>query len=200
MENKYFKYKSKYLNLKKHNHNNLNEEFTFLNMKGGVNVVENLDERDEMLLEKVNAFVNEHCNDEFPLGTGMLHESGHIIYGVSIKNPMGNDVHGEHAAISAARVFDKDKTKYVSIVSLTRSEDRNYKIKAPCGICRELLRYHYPNMYSLVPHPITKKIVKVISKYLLPYPYMSTKLPEESKLEEQNVFINPTVDINRVER
>jgi hypothetical protein len=50
-------------------------------------------------------------------------------------------------------------------------------------------------MYSLVPHPITKKIVKVISKYLLPYPYISTKLPEESKLEEQNVFINPAVDI-----
>ncbi len=82
MESKYLKYKSKYLNLKTYNHQNNNlEDFSILNMEGGANVVENLDDRDQMLLEKVNAFVNEHCNEEFPLGTGMLHESGNIIYG-----------------------------------------------------------------------------------------------------------------------
>ena len=66
--------------------------------------------------------------------------------------------------------------------------NNTYKIKSPCGICRELLRYHYPNLYIIVPYNleitiITKKnfsnLKKIRSKYLLPYPYVSSKLPEK---------------------
>lgn len=177
---KYVKYKNKYNQLK-------SELMTFTG--GGQNIVEELNEQDNILLEKLNKFVNENCNSDYPLATGMFHESGTIIYGISSKNPMGYDVHGEHAAIGQARIFDKDKSKYLTIVSMTKSDDGKYKVKAPCGICRELLRYHYPNMYAIVPHPITKKLVKVVIKYLLPYPYMSTKLPDEAKLEEHTDFI-----------
>jgi len=118
-----------------------------------------------------------------------MHESGVIVYGLSSKNPLGYDVHGEHSAISSARIFDKDKNKFNVLVSMTKSEDGNYKVKAPCGICRELLRYHYPNMYTIVPHPISKKLVKIMIKYLLPYPYMSSKVPEESKLDKHIDFV-----------
>ena len=193
MDSKYIKYKTKYLQLK----NNLNYElddaiFGSLFIGGGNdenNIVKELDEKDNILLEKLNEFVNKNCNNDYPLASGMMHESGVIVYGISSKNPMGYDVHGEHAVISAARIFDQDKSKYNAIVSLTKSDDGKYKVKAPCGICRELLRYHYPNMYAIVPHPITKKLVKVVNKYLLPYPYMSTKLPEESKLDKHIDFV-----------
>ncbi len=189
---KFIKYKNKYIQLK--NNQKLLEGGQKLNnieLFGGAkeNIVEELNEQDKILLEKLNKFVNDNCNPDYPLATGISHKDGNIIYGISCKNPMGYDVHGEHVAIGQARIYDQDKSKYLSIVSLTKSDDGNYKVKAPCGICRELLRYHYPNIYAIVPHPLTKKLVKVVLKYLLPYPYISTKLPEEAKLEEHVDFV-----------
>ena len=81
---------------------------------------------------------------------------------------------------------------------MTRSlpdEDGNniYKIKSPCGICRELLRYHYPDLYIIVPRDLNNvkikennfnDLIKIRSKYLLPYPYISSKLPEISKIND----------------
>jgi cytidine deaminase len=168
---KYNKYKNKYLQLK--------------NSIGGKyeeDIVMDLNDIDNKLLDEVNEFVKKHCNEDHPLCSGMMHKSGAVQFGLSSKCPMGNDVHGEHAVISQARIFDNNKDNYVSLVSMTFTG--NYKVKAPCGICRELLRYHYPNLPILVPNPITGKFVKIISKNLLPYPYVSTKLPENSKLTE----------------
>jgi cytidine deaminase len=169
---KYNKYKNRYLYIKN-------------NLEGGSkfeeNIVMELNEIDNKLLDEVNEFVKKHCNEDHPLCTGIMHKSGVVQFGLSSKCPMGNDVHGEHAVISQARIFDKEKDNYVSLVSMTYTG--NYKVKAPCGICRELLRYHYPNLPIIVPNPITGKFYKIISKNLLPYPYVSTKLPEKSKLE-----------------
>ncbi len=141
-----------------------------------------LDELDNKLLDELNEFVKKNCNEDHPLCTGIMHKSGVIQYGLCSKSPLGYDVHGEHAVLSQARLFDKEKDNYVSLVSMTHTG--NYKVKAPCGICRELLRYHYPNLPIIVPHPITGKFVKIISKNLLPYPYVSTKMPESAKLTE----------------
>ncbi len=178
MEEKYIKYKTKYLGLK--------ELFGGHSQETRIideSIVQELDAKDKILLDSLNRFVIKQCNEDHPLATGIMHESGEILYGLCSKSPLGYDVHGEHACISQAHIFDKNKENYCVLTSMSNSAP--YKVKAPCGICRELLRYHYPNLPIIVPHPnIPDKLVKVISKYLLPYPYVSTKLHDEAKWSE----------------
>jgi ribosomal protein S18 acetylase RimI-like enzyme/cytidine deaminase len=149
------------------------------------NVVEKLDEMDEILLKKTKEFMIEHCNSDHPLVAGMLHKNGHIVYGLSSTNPLGNDVHGEHSAISQAHIYDKNKENFISLVCMTppKNNDTKYRIKAPCGICRELLKQFYPNIYIIVPDNDPIQSVKIISKYLLPFPYVSSRVPVVEKLE-----------------
>ena len=186
-QEKYNKYKNKYLYLK-------NLEGGSKSNKYDDNIVMELDELDNKLLNELNEFVKKNCNEDHPLCTGIMHKTGVIQYGLSSKCPLGNDVHGEHAVLSSARLFDKNKENYVSLVSMTYTGE--YKVKAPCGICREVLRYHYPNLPIIVPDPITGKFVKIISKNLLPYPYVSTKLPENSKLSENIELVTKKIKKN----
>ena len=74
---------------------------------------------------------------------------------------------------------------------MTRTTDKKYKIKSPCGICRELIRFHYPDLYIIVPKctdVITvddinlNELIKIKAKYLLPFPYVSSKLPDDCKI------------------
>jgi cytidine deaminase len=160
--------------------------------------MEELTDNDIELLNQLYTFVNNKCNNEHPLASAILHKDNKIIYGLSSKSPLGYDVHAEHALVGNAYIYDDNSENFLSLVSMTRSlPDVNsndlYKIKAPCGICRELLRYHYPNLYIIVPRnseitTITKKnfndLIKIKSKYLLPYPYISSKLPALSKIKD----------------
>jgi cytidine deaminase len=172
---KYIKYKTKYLKLKNFNVNNqigsgyLEED-----------IIKELNKKDNILLKKLEEFVKDNCNEDYPLAAGILHKSGIIHYGLASKSPLAYDVHGEHAVLSQARIFDKNKQNYLSLVAISAKN----KLKAPCGICRELIRYHYPEIYVIVPHHKTGKLVKIMAKYLLPYPYVSTQLPEKSKLDD----------------
>ena len=155
------------------------------------NYVKELDDNDIMLIKRTYDFVMENCSDIHPLGTAILHNTTHIIYGLSSNSPLGYDVHGEHVVIGNSYVFDKNNKNFSSLVSLTRTNENKYKIKSPCGICRELLRYHYPDLYIIVPKStdvITvddnnfNELIKIKAKYLLPYPYISSKLPNDCKI------------------
>lgn len=170
---KYIRYKTKYLELK-----NMNNQIGSGYLEE--DVIKELDEQDNILIKKIEEFIKDNCNENYPLAAGILHNSGIIQYGLASLSPLGYDVHGEHAVLSQARIFDKNKKNYVSLVAISGKN----KLKAPCGICRELIRYHYPEIYVIVPHHKTGKLVKIMAKYLLPYPYVSTQLPEESKLDD----------------
>jgi len=158
-----------------------------------MNNIKELDDNDIFLIKKTYDFVIQNCNDNHPLGTGILHNTNHILYGISSNSPLGYDVHGEHVAIGNCHVFDKNNKNFCSLVSLTRTTDKKYKIKSPCGICRELIRYHYPDLYIIVPKctdVITvddnnfNELIKIKAKYLLPYPYISSKLPDDCKIKK----------------
>jgi cytidine deaminase len=160
--------------------------------------MEELTDNDIELLNQLYLFVNEKCNNDHPLASAIIHKDNKIIYGLSSKSPLGYDVHAEHALVGNAHIYDNNNDNFLSLISMTRSfqdidGNNTYKIKAPCGICRELLRYHYPNLYIIVPRNpeitiITKRnlndLIKIKSKYLLPFPYISSKLPLESKIED----------------
>jgi cytidine deaminase len=198
IQNKYLKYKNKYSNLQ----NTL--------MFGGT-IPENTTDEDMLLINNLYFFAKAYTDKEYhPLAVAMLHKSGQIIYSLASKSPMGNDVHGEHAIMSAAKIYDPDR-KFETIVCMTLHEKAyegerisidqvkhnikdeikleikidEYKIKSPCGICRELLKHHYPNISIIVnnPNKSTNKFVKIKTKYLLPYPYTSTKTLDISKYD-----------------
>ncbi len=149
-------------------------------------IVKNLSLEDYRLLDNLNIFINHYCNEDHPLATGFLHKDGTIIYGLSTKNPMGYDVHGEHSAVSQAHIYDQNPENYVTIVSMTKSKSKNkkYKFKGPCGICRELLRHLYPNCYVISPEHTKNIPKKIMCKYLLPFPYTSSKLRRKSMLNK----------------
>ena len=158
--------------------------------------MEELTDNDKELLIKLHLFVNDKCSNDHPLASAMLHKDNKIIFGLSSKSPLGYDVHGEHTLVGNSYMYDNDCNNFLSLVNMTRSlpdDDGNktYKIKSPCGICRELLRYHYPDLYIIVSRNLSNikikennfnDLIKIKSKYLLPYPYISSKLPEKSKI------------------
>lgn len=154
--------------------------------KENIRIVQNLSSEDYRLLDNLNVFINNYCTDDHPLATGFLHKNGTIVYGLSSKNPMGYDVHGEHSAVSQAHIYDQDSENYTTIVSMIKSKNKKnkYKFKGPCGICRELLRYLYPNAYIISPEHTKGIPKKILCKYLLPFPYMSSKLKKKSILNK----------------
>lgn len=158
----------------------------YIRKKENKTIVKNLSTEDYRVLDNLNVFINNYCDDDHPLATAFLHKDGTILYGLSSKNPMGYDVHGEHSAVSQAHIYDKNPENYITIVSMTKSDNKKckYKFKGPCGICRELLRHLYPNCYIISPEHNTGIPKKILCKYLLPFPYTSSKLKKKSMLNK----------------
>ena len=165
----------------------------------------NISESDINLIKNLKIFVTDKCNKEHPLACATNHSDGTFIYGISSNCPLGNDAHAESTLIANAFIYDINKNNFFSLVCMTKynkysdeNEENKYKIKAPCGICRELLRYHFPNLHVIVPkcsdtvlleeNELCDNLIKIKAKYLLPFPYVSTKLPIESKIKKNTVF------------
>ena len=66
--------------------------------------------------------------------------------------------------------------KLKTIVSLRGKLDPPV-VLAPCGTCRELLRFHYPNINVIILDESSEKheLFKIKAKYLLPFPYYKTR-------------------------
>jgi cytidine deaminase len=173
VELKYLKYKHKYDYIK-----------TFIG--GSESLTEQLNTNDLTLVESAIKFGEEHLDDKlYNLVAAIQHKDGTILYGLASRSPMSSsEVHGEESVISQARIYDKDRNNFKSLVCVTIS----VKFKSPCGSCRELLKHHFPNLDIIVPDykdpENIKKLVKIKSKYLLPYPYESGDTTPESKLGE----------------
>lgn len=181
----YLKYKEKYITLK----NNIISNGNSLEKYGGAceTLVKQLNEHDYKLVEAAVEFCNIHCDKDeealYPLVAAMIHRDGTIVYGLAAKGPLSNSVHGEHSVLTNARIKDHNRDNFMSLVCVSK----NLKFKSPCGNCRELLKHHYPNLDIIVPDlkepENTAKLVKIKSKYLLPYPYESGVTLKESKLD-----------------
>lgn len=164
----------------------------YLNKTGGAvpesskSLVEKLSVKDLTLIESAILFGEKHLDIEsYNLVAAMLHKDGTIIYGLAVRSPLSSsEVHGEESVISQARIYDHDSTNFISLVCITI----NVKFKSPCGSCRELLKHHYPNLDIIVPDVTDpenfEKLVKIKSKYLLPYPYQNGDIRPESKIDD----------------
>ena len=124
--------------------------------------------------------------EKFPVACGILDSNNKMFFGLSQSSPSGLNICAEPSAISNATLNSKTK-KFKSIVAI-RGKSEPMTILPPCGICRELLRFHYPNIDVIIMDESgeTDKILKLKAKYLLPYPYFKTRK------KEKNAFIEDT--------
>ena len=173
-KNKYLKYKNKYIKLK---------EINNIMKGGVEPIVKDLEEHDyDLLIDLYDIIISTKtgsdgkeykiigpeiqkgqpgCNEKneqylrHNLMAGMKHKDGPMVKGVSSKSPTGEGVHAEPVAASAAYLEDPTASSWISIACLVVPEEGKIqiKVKSSCGICREFLRYHYPNIYVITPDP-----------------------------------------------
>jgi len=193
---KYLKYRDKYLKLKEYS-KQYPKQIALYGGKGET-LLKPLTEGDFQLINELRKFVVANCNELYPLAAAILHKDGTILYGLAARSPLANNVHGEHAAVSQARIKDTNRNNFTTIVCMSVKQ----KFKSLCGNCRELIKHHYPNINIILPDPsekkvlpplpgsgsaseplVVQKLVKIKAKYLLPYPYESGETLPESELD-----------------
>lgn len=191
---KYLKYRDKYIKLKE-----CSKQFELYGGKGET-LTEPLTDIDLSVIAELRKFVTANCNELYPLAAAIRHKDGTILYGLAARSPLANNVHGEHAAVSQARIKDTNRNNFTTIVCISFRQ----KFKSLCGNCRELIKHHYPNIDVIIPDPsgkkvlqplpgsvsssaseplVVQKLVKIKAKYLLPYPYESGETLPESELD-----------------
>lgn len=191
---KYLKYRDKYIKLKEYS-----KQLELYGGKGET-LTEPLTDIDLSVITELRKFVTANCNELYPLAAAIRHKDGTILYGLAARSPLANNVHGEHAAVSQARIKDTNRNNFTTIVCISFRQ----KFKSLCGNCRELIKHHYPNIDVIIPDPsgkkvlqplpgsvsssaseplVVQKLVKIKAKYLLPYPYESGETLPESELD-----------------
>lgn len=129
-------------------------------------------------------------HEEFTkVGCGILATDGKMYFGVSQYGvPIGYCA--EPAARSAMLLGSPDN-KARTIVALRGKTDPPSVI-SPCGTCRDFLRFYEPNGYVIIQdpnHPSNPgRLKKIQTKYLLPFPYYSTRFP----IRERNATTSGT--------
>ncbi len=151
------------------------------------NVLVNINKYDKELILKCEKLIKKYyIKDKHAVITGILDSDNKMFFGLSQGSPSGVSICGEPCALSQATL--KSKTgKFKTIVSL-RGKLEPPLVIPPCGICRELLRYHYPNINVIILDESSEKhqLKKIKSKYLLPYPYYKTRK------QERNAYVKDT--------
>lgn len=146
-------------------------------------VTEDLTDRDISLVETARSMTKEMYNDEFrKVGCGILASDGGMYFGVSQYGvPIGYCA--EPAARSAMLLRNREN-KAMTIVALRGKTDPPSVIP-PCGTCRDFLRFYEPNGHVIIQDPNhpsdPEKLKKIQIKYLLPFPYYSTRFPSLEK-------------------
>jgi len=147
------------------------------------NVFKDLNSNDLLLIEKAREVMKKNYDyDTHSVSAGILDSKNKMHFGISIKSPNGLNICAEPCTICNADMNSKSK-KYNTIVAV-KGKDEPPSIIPPCGICRELLNFHYPDIYVIIQKK--DELKKIKAKYLLPYPYFSTRFPDRKKKLKTN--------------
>lgn len=200
MQNKYIKYFDK--NIKGGNQP-ISTNNIILNCIKGDFCVNNEIQVDKFI-EKMKDLSMIYCDDtSFRMIVGIVCENGDLLFSLQTSSPMGQDIHAEHTLIQTLYKYEIERgmankgklsLNYLMLVCVNSKG----MIKAPCGICRELLKHYLPNTYVIVKndiigkyHDSTMPYVMIQAKYLLPYPYISSsKVNKESITTNKNIIFN----------
>ncbi|MFQ6752518.1 MAG: cytidine deaminase [Clostridia bacterium] len=103
---------------------------------------------------------------DWHVGSALRTKSGKIYVGMNIKN--SHAVCAEQVAIGQALAHGE--REFDTIVAVRVDKEGNANVVSPCGLCRYIFnQLKLDDMNVIVPDG--KKLTKVKSKELLPYPY-----------------------------
>jgi cytidine deaminase len=161
-------------------------------------------------INSVKAKATKYCDSKkFRMIAGILHKNGDIVFSLATTSPMGLDVHSEYCIVQDALKYEidnqnkrKEEVDFSNFLLLVCVNDEG-KIKAPCGICREMLKHYIPNIFVILRDDIGGEKYREIenipnillqSKYLLPYPYTRSNEMNPNSITNQNISMNLLIE------
>ena len=127
-----------------------------------------LTERDQDLIDSAISVIRQnYVRGKHHVGAALRTRSGKVFTGVHLNSP-GIDVCAEAVALgAAASCGERDFDAIVAVKLIDGMEPR---VLSPCGVCRELLKFHSPEMSVIFVENGTLK--KCGASDLLPGPYI----------------------------
>ncbi len=108
------------------------------------------------------------------VGAAIRTTTGTVYTGINVDTSTGGGG-GADAEMSAlcAAVSAGDKTNIETIVAVGKD-----KVLPPCGVCRQTLITHAPQVEVILPEAEADKLIKVPLRELLPYAFENVRTPD----------------------
>jgi cytidine deaminase len=106
------------------------------------------------------------------VGAAVRTKTGRVFTGLHLDSP-AIDICAEAIAIGSA--ISAGARDLDTIVAVALDAEKHPQVLSPCGLCRELLLYHAPDILVIVPDGETVR--KMTIRELLPLPYRSMYRP-----------------------
>jgi cytidine deaminase len=124
--------------------------------------------QDQELIDAATAVIREnYVSGRHHVGAALRGASGRVYVGVHLDSP-GIDICAEAVAVGTAAASGERELD--SIVAVKLVEGVEPRVLSPCGICRELLKFHSPEMSVIFVDNGDMK--KCRASDLLPGPYI----------------------------
>ena len=128
-----------------------------------------LDERDRELIRAAFEVLSRCYRDGYHhVASAVRAVSGEVFAGVHLESP-GVDVCAEWVALGMAASAGRRELECIVAVRRAGPGGSQPGVMSPCGVCRELLYYHAPELDVIVPTPDGPRKVGICE--LLPLPY-----------------------------
>ncbi len=122
----------------------------------------------ELVAAAFEAIRRGYRKDRHHVGAALRARSGKVYAGVHLESP-GVDVCAEWTALGMAVSAGEREFSCVVAVRPSGPGGSQPEVMSPCGVCRELLHFHAPDIDVIVPTPQGPR--KVSISELLPIPY-----------------------------
>ena len=123
----------------------------------------------ELIQAAMEAIRRNYVEERHHVGCAVRTGSGKIYTGVHLEST-GHDVCAEPVALGAAAAAGERDFACIVAVAMRRKNDRRPRVLSPCGVCRELLTCHWPEMEVIV--AVRGELRKTLARELLPAPYI----------------------------
>jgi cytidine deaminase len=128
---------------------------------------------DEFLIKIAkDLIVQNFCRGAHHVGAAVSTKKGRVFTGLHLDSP-GIDICAEAIAVGSA--ISAGARDLDTIVAVALDMEMNPQVLPPCGLCRELLLYHAPDISVIVPDGRT--LLKAPIRELLPLPYRDLYRP-----------------------
>ena len=128
----------------------------------------------ELIVAAVEAIRRNYVEGRHHVAAALRAGSGRIYTGVHLESP-GHDVCAEPVALGSAAAAGERDFACIVAVALRSQRDGQPRVLSPCGVCRELLMCHWPELDVIV--VVGGRLRKTRARELLPAPYVRPRSP-----------------------